>query len=186
MTSSTVDRFQLLEAQQMDLPNKCAVCGSFTGDHDKKFITFGAWIEFFGTVYICTDCFMGAAALLDVVRKQQYLEALNQIKELQAVVTTLINENRGLRDAVDSLRSFNRPHPDTYDVSSVPEPVVETSAVGPTVEPENSSGDSGGDNQGSTTGEDGPVESPDVRGPENLRNDDSGKSDTIGLGIFNI
>lgn len=186
---STVSRFQVINFNEMQFPHKCATCGSFSGDNGKRFVDFGAFIEFYGNVYFCTECFIGAAGEMGLYSDgddKKYKAALFQIEELRTVVTTLINENRGLRDAVDTLRSIDYPHPDTYNVPSIPAAIIETGSVGPTVEPENSDGASGGDNQPVAAGESGLVEQTDVGGHSDVRDDDVGESNSIGLDIFSI
>src|SRR5437762_1207005 len=106
MGSSTVDRFQLLEANQLELPHKCNVCGGFSG---RKFVDFGAWVEFYGVVYICDQCFVGAAKVVGCVPAALYGSIEKKLDESSKVISQLIEENRRLRDAVDSLRIISNP-----------------------------------------------------------------------------
>lgn len=169
MTNATVGRFHLLEHNQLQLPHKCGTCGAFSGAKGRKFIDFDMWIEFYGVVYICNECFLGAAKELDCVPTVQYDEAMRQVEEYKAVVLSLIAENRGLRDAVDNLRGFDRPDPSSLVVYESVYQELESGSVGSEVQHEESSGDlSGGDPEPEKT-ESEPVRQTDVRGPENVR-----------------
>jgi hypothetical protein len=182
MTNTTMDRFQILSISELTYPHKCATCGSFSGDNNKRYVDFGCFVEFYGTVYICTECFTGAIGQLDLIPTVQYEAALTQITELKAVVTTLIAENRTLRDAVDSLRNLNHPHPDTYYVPDFSEPVLKTGPVGEPPEQEDSSRDSGGNDSDGTEGEAGSSESDDGGRSEDVHDDGA----HIGLNVFDI
>jgi len=177
MTNSTVDRFQLLHAGELLYPNKCAVCGSFSSDDGKRFISFGCWIEFFGTVYICTNCFVNAAnLLLDTTPSKQYEEALLQIEELKAVVESLNLENGVLRNGIDNLRVLDRPHPSSYSEHDSREQEERTEPSNPvTEEPD----------PDTTGGEERPSEQTDERGPSDVQDDDRNEP-SIGLSVFNI
>lgn len=182
MTSQTLGRFHIREHNELQYPHKCGTCGSFSGDNGKRYIDFDCFVEFYGTVYICTDCFLGATRELDLVPVESYKAAMDQIAELKAVVTTLINENRTLRDAVDSLRSFTHPHSDTYNVPDIPESVVETGSTESGSKQEDSSRDPGPDDSDVTTGETGSTKQTDGGRSEDVHDDGT----HIGLNIFDI
>lgn len=178
MTNSTVDRFQILEVNQLTYPHKCGICGSFSGDNGKRYIDFGLFVEYHGQVYICVDCFYGAIHSIDKPSD----ESQARIRELQAVVTTLIAENRTLRNALDELRGsiVSRPDSDPDSVYVAPSSVIEAGtaveqdpAVGVTSEPD-------------PVGEAREAESTEqinVEGSPQLREDDD---DLIGLDIFKL
>lgn len=195
MTTS-LDRFQLLSINQLQFPHKCSVCGGFTGVLDdgseRKFVDFQCFIEFFGTVYICTECFRGGAVVAGAMDKPNFkLEQTEyRIRELQAVVSTLIAENRTLRDGIDLLTAVvsSRPADDTDTDSVVYVSGPEERTDSPTVEPEDSSRVASGNDQTVAEGEGGSPEQTDVGGHKDVRDDD--KRDTgfsgIGLDVFNI
>ncbi|SRR6266498_425763 len=123
MTNS-VDRFQILEANQLMFPHKCSVCGGFSdksGNKERKFIDFGLDIEFYGKVYICTECFSSATSIVDCVPVEKYNSLEQQFKELSNVVSQLIEENGMLRSAVDTFRiiSNNEPGPNIVTISAI-------------------------------------------------------------------
>lgn len=109
MTTS-INRFQLLSVEQLMFPHKCSICGSFTGKvnstRERKFVHIGLDIEFFGAVYICTECVPSLISVVDFIPVEEFnkIEAIN--KELQIVITQLSDENRGLRIGMDSLRGL--------------------------------------------------------------------------------
>jgi len=100
----TVDRFQLIEQSQLQIPHKCSTCGGYS---NRKFIDFGLYVEFYGNVYICDGCFLGAAKVVDCVPIANYDSAIQQIQEMQKVIAELITDNKGLRNAVDTLRRID-------------------------------------------------------------------------------
>jgi len=187
MTNLTVGRFQVITASMMKMPSKCSTCGSFSNAHGKEYVDFGLWVEFYGNVYICTECFLGAAAELGVVPVVQFNEAIIQINEYKAVVKTLIEENGNLRHAVDSLRTLDRPDPASLNYCN--HDIIEQTTA--ELEPETIRVDTGnsefieqpGSDDTELAGrEEGPTQQDNVRGSENLRNDDFGFS-AIGLEI---
>lgn len=186
MTSTTLGRFQILSYNELQYPHKCGTCGSFSGDNNKRFIDFGCWVEYYGTVYICTECFLGAVSLLEVVPAKQLKAAEDQVRELKAVVTTLISENRTLRDAVDSLRNIDRSYPNTDDDSNSTEQVTERGPDSAGQREEVSSPDPERHDSSSTEGESGPSEQTNVGRHQDVRNDDSTDEQSIGLNVFDI
>jgi hypothetical protein len=172
VTNTTVSRFQIVEANQLQLPHRCATCGAFSSDGGRKYVTFDLWVEFYGNVYICTYCFLGAAGELGCVPVAKYNEAMLQRDEFKSVVTTLIEENRGLRDAVDSLRTLDRPDPASYSYFDPTVAPVEVAPIADDPEPPKR--------------EDGPSEQIDVRRFEDIHNDDGALADSftnIGLNL---
>ncbi len=61
MSVETAQRFRISDAPNA-LPGKCAVCGyAASGDTNqpldhRKYVDFGLDIDYYGTVYFCTDC----------------------------------------------------------------------------------------------------------------------------------
>jgi hypothetical protein len=188
MTNTTVGRFQVITASMMKMPSKCSTCGSFSSAHGKEYVDFGLWVEFYGNVYICTECFLGAAGELGVVPVVKYNEAITQINEYKAVVKTLIEENGILRNATDSLRAIDRPDPDSIsycDHGSLEQDTVEHEPViGDESGSSDITGDTAADNTGSTDREEGSAEPNNVGGSEDVRNDDSSVTTLFGgLGL---
>lgn len=170
--TNTVGRFQILEANQLQFPHRCATCGAFSSEGGRRYITFDLWVEFYGTVYICTFCFLGAASEVGCVPEAKYNEAMTQRDEYKSVVDSLIKENRSLRDAMDSLRNLDRPDPDSYSYPDISVPTIEPVAEIIDTKP--------------AEREDRPIEQIDVGGREDIRDNDSSLSDSfasIGLNL---
>lgn len=55
-------RFKLLPGPAT-LPGKCSVCGSAK----RPVVDFDLYVEFYGAVVICVECFISAAEILDLV-----------------------------------------------------------------------------------------------------------------------
>jgi hypothetical protein len=196
MTNQTLGRFSILSYNDLSAPNKCAICGSFAVDGSKEFVDFDCWIEDYGSIYFCVDCFISAAQLLELIPVVKFREALAQILELKDVTASLISENGRLRNELDALRTVNRPDPDSYIIPYPVVQIVEVEAVRSADVTEVSDGDSSGSNQEPsegqsgddpdvTTGESGPVEPSNVGRSKNVfDNDSNDPSDS--LRIFGI
>ena len=183
MTISTA-RFQVLSYSELQYPHKCSTCGSFSGDNGKRYVDFGCWVEFYGTVYICTDCFLGATTELDVVPMSRFKETEQRNLELQTVVQTLISENRALRDGIEHLRNsiITRSDADSYHGNVVSGQSTARRSEQPAPEQKDSSRISSGHDSSTSERKDEPVRQNDGGGHSDVRNDD----EPIGLNIFNI
>lgn len=107
MTNTSVGRFQLLDKNQLQLPHKCSVCGGTGLSEERKFVDFDLWVEFYGVVYICDQCFRGAAEVVNCIPKSVYNMIKQQLTESQEVIKQLIRENGDLRNAVDAFRNLS-------------------------------------------------------------------------------
>lgn len=154
MGNDTLDRFQLLEANELQLPHKCTVCGGFSG---RKFIDFGAWVEFYGVIYICDQCLTGAARVVGCVPSSLYNTVEKQLAKTTKVISQLTEENGRLRSAVDSFRTIANPVIDTGSKFSLVDTNTNESLV----------------NQTATATESRPVEQTNERGSSFVRVDDS-------------
>lgn len=184
MTNTSLSRFLIRSHNELQYPHKCATCGSFSGDNGKRYVDFGCWVEFYGTVYICTECFLGATAELDVVPMSRFKAVEQHNSELQGVVQTLISENRVLRDGINHLRNsaISRSDSDSDNGNVVSNSSSEGRSAEPRPEPEDSSRVSSGYDNSAPEREDEPTRQDDGRGHQNVRNDDQ----SIGLNIFDI
>lgn len=180
----SLSRFRILSYNELQYPHKCGTCGSFSGDNGKRYVDFGCWVEYYGTVYICTECFLGATTELNVVPMSRFKSIEQNNAELQVVVQTLISENRALRDGIDHIRSSitSRPNPDTNNDNVVPSSESERRSTEPGLEPKDSSTVSSGHDNTASERKDEPVGQNDGGGHQNIRNDD----ESIGLNIFDI
>jgi hypothetical protein len=175
MNNTTVDRFQLLEHNNLVFPHKCAICGGFSDAEGRKFVDLGLEIDFFGRIYICTICFPSAAELVGYIPVEEFDKVRKFGFELTDVVKSLTNENRVLRDAVDSFRAIN-------SLESTPlatvksEATAEVKSTNPEPEPEQA------DRQ-STAGKKGLTKPADEQRSTQLRSDESDPLADYGLTI---
>lgn len=163
---TSVDRFQILEASQLQLPHKCATCGGFSSDGGRKFVSWDLWIEFYGNVYICTICFIGAAKSIGVVTSEHHNIALAQVKAFKAVVETYMRECDDLRAQLDSLRNSISAYADSNSDIDTPH-TGSTEPVAPAVVPAEPESD----------------EQTNVGGSPDLQDDDRFNADVAALGI---
>lgn len=89
-----MSRFFLLSAGQMVLPAKCHSCGSC--DTDRQYIDIQLQIEFYGSVYICTFCFVTVAEQVGYVQfiAVKYLE--EQLEVAKVTIKELTKKDEQL------------------------------------------------------------------------------------------
>lgn len=63
-------RFQLMD-RPLIAPGKCAVCGTT----ERAVVDFGAYVDWFGAIYLCVSCLAEAAATIGMVSADEYAEA---------------------------------------------------------------------------------------------------------------
>ena len=63
-------RFQLVP-RPLVAPGKCAVCGTT----ERAVVDFGAYVDWFGAIYLCVSCLAEAAATIGMVSGDEYAEA---------------------------------------------------------------------------------------------------------------
>lgn len=63
-------RFQLIP-RPLVAPGKCAVCGTT----ERAVVDFGAYVDWFGAIYLCVSCLAEAAATIGMVSGDEYAEA---------------------------------------------------------------------------------------------------------------
>lgn len=90
-------------AYPTQLPSKCACCGSVPNGHTelkntRYFVDFGLDLNEFGTVYLCSDCFVEAASKFGFINGKHAAEYAFQID-------ALTQENINLRSQVESVKS---------------------------------------------------------------------------------
>jgi hypothetical protein len=173
VNNTTVDRFQLLEHNNLVFPHKCAICGGFSDAEGRKFVDLGLEVDFFGRIYICTVCFPNAAKLVGYIPVEEFNKVKKFSFELTDVVKSLTNENRVLRDAVDSFRAIN-------SLESTPLATVKSEATAETkpIDPE-----PGQIDQQPTARKERLTKSTDEQRPTQLRSDESDPLADYGLNI---
>lgn len=117
MTTTTVDvipefsaqsKFQKIPGPLQQLPHKCAACYRYDNpDPDREghldFVTWNQDIEYYGVVFVCTDCLREIVNQLGWATEDQVKKAQEWILSLQAEVHKLTMENVNLRNAVGNL-----------------------------------------------------------------------------------
>lgn len=132
---------QLVGHNQLLMPGNCVSCGSCS--EQRGYIDFGITVEFFGTPYICTECFPSVAEMMGYIPKANYadfqhLTKLTEravferdvtIEALKNVVAVLCTNPDALLDSVDGIVSAAVSRVEAADRLSKPDP-------GTNVEPE--------------------------------------------------
>jgi hypothetical protein len=117
VTSPSLGRVQVIEGTPPCLPGKCVLCG--TSQHSEGFIDIGFELDFYGVIYFCFDCVKEIGLAVKLVPIEEYLAKMISVEELSATITRLQNENKELRNALNSLNTvgFNFSSGDDSDSS---------------------------------------------------------------------
>lgn len=150
-------------------PGKCANCGSAT----KPVIDIGLTVEWFGRLYICTDCAKEIAYAIGFVPQAELLEvqlASSQSFEEEIITRELVavpNESiRSLLNVVDDIRNITGFRGDIVPLAES-EPLGETSGTGTQGEsPSDSDSDSDSSGDSTITGSEGTPRVPSITGLE--------------------
>lgn len=123
-------------------PGKCSVCGNVKN----QVVDFDLDVDFYGAVAICTECFISAAELLDLVPQDRVRTLQLQIQGHEdelTKVTGVVDEYAGkfvdlYAEFVDRLRapssSSDAPDEALHDGTELPDEVVSLGTE-PTTEP---------------------------------------------------
>lgn len=96
-------RFKLLD-QPYALPSKCAFCSlGHNQDGKVSFIDTTLDLDFYGVVYICSNCLTEISKSLGYIPPKDYMELRQSYQDIYDENDRLVAENSGLRDAVNIL-----------------------------------------------------------------------------------
>jgi len=148
----TVGKYKILD-HPVALPNKCVGCGIGHNDGGRvKFVDTGHELEFYGVIYLCSNCFNEVAESLGYISSDKWTNLKLCAEEFVHENDLVKAENDGLRDAVHILTGhkchsvFDGP----FSVELKEDPTYEDPASGITTgresaksEPDASSSESG-------------------------------------------
>lgn len=105
---SAQSKFQFIDAPLQQMPHKCAACFRYDDPEWErnghlKFVDFNCEFEFYGKLFICTDCLREMCNQLGWATEDQVKRANDTILGLIEQVSALSVENENLRDAVGNL-----------------------------------------------------------------------------------
>lgn len=100
-------RYQILEPGQMALPAKCISCGSNTSEAPgfKKYLDLGIDVEFYGVLYLCSECFASVALDVGYVQLQEVIASDERYVEAAVKIQDLEARNEALRSGMAALLS---------------------------------------------------------------------------------
>lgn len=141
LTESQINGRFKINPKPVASPGKCSVCGSV----ERAVVDFGLDVEFYGAVVICTECFICAAQILDLVpgeklrtaqlvqldHEHQLNEAGRVANEYNAKLSDLLTEfANSLRDINNGTVSESNEGPaesvgsESLPVEQVPDAIV--------------------------------------------------------------
>jgi hypothetical protein len=92
-------------------PGVCFLCGS-AGDGKRKFIDFGKQIEWYGTVYICTECIVEVSSAADYIPVANFDNLHNAYRELQVKYDQLVVRYEPFEKAISNVVESRTSKPD--------------------------------------------------------------------------
>lgn len=102
MTISAQSRYSILDAPILE-PGTCFTCGSAGNDDGRKFLDFGKQIDWFGAVYLCTECIREIAEALGFLPVDKFNELFDINKNLQISLDQANASNQRIRDVYADL-----------------------------------------------------------------------------------
>jgi hypothetical protein len=129
MTITPQSRIQVFNAP-IAAPGVCFLCGSAGGSDNRKFIDFGKQIEWFGAVYLCTECLREASEAMGYIQKSIFERLYTEHRQLEIKHAQLQRHNEVISDALGSYVGVSSSDSvdsviDTVPAISLPEPHVE-------------------------------------------------------------
>lgn len=172
MPANLLSRFTIQDYPHA-APGKCVLCGANHVRDGRKYVDFGMDVPRYGAVYMCTKCIDELAHLLDYFNPREAKQLESDARLARQQLSEEMKQNERLRIALSNLDFLgsigagipgNIPPPqgkDPDDIGSKPEQGANTQ--GTNNEPKHPS-------KRRKVGEEGPIESPDVRGLAHLLN----------------
>jgi hypothetical protein len=99
MPSSAQSRIQVLDNPIL-APGVCALCGS-SGDGQRKFIDFGKQLDWFGAVYLCTECIREVAEASGYIPVASFDQLHTEYRELQIKCDQLVAKYKPFEEAIE-------------------------------------------------------------------------------------
>lgn len=113
-------KFQLVTEPLQSLPHKCAGCNresSYDSQNPLQFVDWNLEVEFFGKIFICTDCLREMCNQMGYASPKQVIMLESNSKLYFDRCKQLESENEELRNALGSLGVvFNNPIPSVDDL----------------------------------------------------------------------
>lgn len=100
---SPQSRIQILDVPIL-APGICLVCGT-AGIDDRKFVDFGKQVEWYGAVYLCSECITEVARAVGFIPVAEFDKLLEELKKTQADKGLSDAKVEGVNSALDVLFS---------------------------------------------------------------------------------
>lgn len=66
------------------LPHKCASCGCSTNEDGRAFYDFGINVNYYGVIYVCTECIVGLMNDVGWVSPAQHQAVVDKLQEVSS------------------------------------------------------------------------------------------------------
>jgi DNA-directed RNA polymerase subunit RPC12/RpoP len=80
--TTAANRVQVLNVPLM-APGVCMLCGT-AGIDNRTFVDFGKQVEWYGAVYLCSECIKEVAIAVGFIPVAEFDKLLEQLKEIEA------------------------------------------------------------------------------------------------------
>lgn len=98
---SPQSRIQVIDVPIL-APGVCMVCGT-AGVDDRKFIDFGKQVDWYGAVYLCSECIIEVARAIGFIPVAEFDKLLEEYKKIQADKGMTDAKAEGIQSALDVL-----------------------------------------------------------------------------------
>lgn len=105
-------RVQPIDAQYLAEPATCCMCARPPRDPREIFLNLGVELDFFGFLYLCSDCAVEIGESVGSVPHEQHIAVSSLAEEQDRIITENDNQIaylKGLLDARIDLARFSKP-----------------------------------------------------------------------------
>lgn len=121
LREGTSGRVQPIAGQYLADPSVCCMCSRPPRNEQEPFLNLTVELEYFGVLYLCTDCGSEIAEAMGYIPHERHLE-MSQLVESQSALLTeddnQISYLKGLLNARIDLARFSQP--DSNGTSGIP------------------------------------------------------------------
>lgn len=126
MTISEQSRYAILDVPIL-APGHCFTCGTASNEDGRKFIDFGKQIDWFGAVYLCSECIIEVAAIVGFLPVAKFNDLFDVNKKLQIELDQANKRLENLRNIYGDLFAGRHDVPSSLDDVSSTDSVDATS-----------------------------------------------------------
>lgn len=114
MTTSAQSRYQILNTPVL-APGVCFTCGASDSEHGRVYIDFGKQIDWYGAVYLCSECIREVAEAIGFIPVDKFNNLYDDNKKLQILVDQANKSLENIRNVYADLFAGRVDVPSSFD-----------------------------------------------------------------------